>query len=419
MNRLSSRFCMLVFLGLLVARPSAGQKSGTSGSGTSGSGSSGAGSTGSTTQTPPAGTVPGVPVQQPGANQSQTPLFVNGRILMDTGQPVPEPVSVALGCGIRPLQVIHTDLKGYFQFTLGAGSQSNMDFSASNDSPASAMSGMQSSNGPSGGFGDSQNMLTGCEVRISVAGYMPLSKTITDRADIGGIDMGTLHLTRMAGATGSSISVTSLQVPNGARKEFEKGDKDVRSNHIDSATQHLVKATALYDKYAAAWNELGNLYATTKESEKSQQAFESAIAADPHYIPPYLGLAQLELRDQKFELAVETAGKALALDASVGDANFIQAIGNFKLNRLDAAEISAQKAEKGPHQNMSDLHALHASILLQKQDYPNAAAQMRAYLNEFPQGRFADQMKKELGKIEQSTTTAASQPGSAQVQIAP
>jgi Tfp pilus assembly protein PilF len=368
-----------------------------------------------------------VPGQQPGAIQGQpqgqpqfeTPVFVNGRILMDTGQPAPEPVSVALGCGIRPLQVIHTDLKGYFQFTLGAGAQSNMDFSASNDSPASAMSGMQSSNGPSGGFGDSQNMLTGCEVRISVAGYMPLSKTITDRADIGGIDMGTLHLTRMAGATGSSISVTSLQVPNGARKEFEKGDKDVRSNHIDSATQHLVKATALYDKYAAAWNELGNLYATTKESEKSQQAFESAIAADPHYIPPYLGLAQLELRDQKFELAVETAGKALALDASVGDANFIQAIGNFKLNRLDAAEISAQKAEKGPHQNMSDLHALHASILLQKQDYPNAAAQMRAYLNEFPQGRFADQMKKELGKIEQSTTTAASQPGSAQVQIAP
>jgi Tetratricopeptide repeat len=337
---------------------------------------------------------------------------------MDTGQPVPEPVSVALGCGIRPLQVIHTDLKGYFQFTLGAGAQSNMDFSASNNSPASTtMNGMPSSNGQSSGA--SQNILTGCEVRVSVPGYMPLSRIITDRADIGGIDMGTLHLTRMAGATGSSISVTSLQVPNGARKEFEKGDKDVRSNHLDSATQHLVKATTEYDKYAAAWNELGNLYATAKEGEKSQQAFEKAIAADPSYIPPYLGLAQLELQDQKFELAVETAGTALTLDASVGDANFIQAIGNFKLNRLDAAEKSAEKAEKGPHQNISDLHALHASILLQKQDYANAAAQMRAYLKEFPQGRFADQMKNELQKIEQSAANAASKPDSAQLQIAP
>ena len=361
------------------------------------------------------GTIQGPPQGQP---QFETPLFVNGRILMDSGQPVPEPVSVALGCGIKALQVIHTDLKGNFRFTLGSGAQSNMDFSASNDSPASTtMNGMPSPNGqPSG---DPQNMLIGCDVRVSVPGYMPLSRTITDRADIGGIDMGTLHLTRMAGATGSSISVTSLQVPNGARKEFEKGDKDLRSNHFDSATQHLVKATAEYDKYATAWNELGNLYANAKESEKSQQAFEKAIAADPYYIPPYLGLAQLELQDQKFEMAVETAGKALALDASVGEANFIQAIGNLKLNRLDAAEISAQKAEKGPHQNMSDLHALHASILLQKQDYANAATQMRAYLKEFPQGRFADQMKKQLQEIGQPEANAAGKSDSAQLQIAP
>jgi len=418
MNRLSSRFCLLVFLGLLVAWPSAGQKGG---SGSSGSGSSG--SSGSTTA--PAGTAPGVPGQQPGnpgQPQFETPVFVNGQILMDSGQPVPEPVSVALACGIKALQVIHTDLKGYFQFTLGAGAQSNMDLSASNDSSASAtMNGMPSVNGPSGGQSgaDPQNMLIGCDVRVSIPGYLPLNKTITERADIGGIDMGTLHLTRVAGATGSSISVTSLQVPNGARKEFEKGDKDLRTNHLDSATQHLVKATAEYDKYAAAWNELGGLYANAKENEKSQQAFEKAIAADPYYIPPYMGLAQLELQDQKFEMAVETAGKVLALDASVGDANFIQAIGNLKLNRLDAAEISAQKAEKGPHQNMSDLHALHASILLQKQDYANAAAQMRAYLKEFPQGRFADQMRKQLQEIGQPVANAAGKADSAQLQIAP
>jgi tetratricopeptide (TPR) repeat protein len=180
----------------------------------------------------------------------------------------------------------------------------------------------------------------------------------------------------------------------------------------------MEKATAQYDKYAAAWNELGNLYAAAKQNEKSQQAFEKAIAADPHYIPPYLGLAQLELQDQKFELAVETAGKALELDHSLGDADFIQAVGNFRLNRMDAAEKSAQMAEKGPHQNMSDLHALHASILLQKQDYSNAAAQMRAYLKEFPQGRFANQMKKELQEIEQSAANA-SKPEQAQLPIAP
>src|SRR5579883_3185765 len=40
----------------------------------------------------------------------QGPIYVSGRILMESGAPVPEAVSVELSCGMRPLQVIHTDL---------------------------------------------------------------------------------------------------------------------------------------------------------------------------------------------------------------------------------------------------------------------------------------------------------------------
>lgn len=339
---------------------------------------------------------------------------------MDTGQPVPEPVSVALQCGVRPLQMIKSDLKGYFEFTLGEGPQGKADFNASDDTPFSqGTGGVQSSGGGSSHSGGLQDVLTGCEVQVSVSGYQPMSKTITGRTDITGIDVGTMQLARIAGSTGSSISVTSLLVPNEARKEFEKGDKDARTNHLDSATQHLEKAVAQYDKYAAAWNELGSLYVTSRATDKASQAFQKAIDADPHYIPPYIGLAQLEMQNQEFGPAVETAGRALELDSSIDIADYIQAVGNLKLNRLDAADKSAQMAEKVPHKNIPDLHALHASILIQKQDYPGAAAQMRAYLKEFPQGRFADQMKNELQQIEKLQGSADSKPDSAQLQIAP
>lgn len=335
---------------------------------------------------------------------------------MDAGQPVPEPVSVALTCGIRPLQVIHSDLKGYFQFTLGTGSQSNVDFSASSNAPLPQGPGsLQSLNGVASQPGGFQNGLTGCEVQVSVPGFQPMSKTISDRSDISGVDVGTLQLTRIAGVAGSSISVTSLLVPNNARKEFEKGDEDARNNHPDSAMRHLEKAVTEYDKYAAAWNELGSLYAASRAIEKARQAFQMAITADPHYISPYLGLAQLEVQNQEFEPAVEMAGKALELDSSIGVANFIQALGNFKLNRLDAADKSAQMAEKVPHANLVDLHALHATILLRKQDYPGAVAQMRAYLKEFPRGRFADEMKTDLQRIENSQGSADTTSASAQI----
>lgn len=418
MNR-SSVYCMTILLALFVAWPSCAQQPETPAAGPSGPGSPVSNLSGTPGQPPPSRPVGPISDKrgQPGLNQPQiqTPIYVRGRIVMDSGRPVPEPVSVSLGCGLRSLQVIHTDMKGYFQFALGGGAQSNMDFSASSDAPSPMSPGDNSMQFPRGRFGGSERMLTGCEVQVSVPGYMPLTKTITDHADITGIEVGTLQLTRVAGVTGSSISVTSLLVPNGARKEFEKGDKEARSNHLDLATQHLEKAVAQYDKYASAWTELGNLYATKREVEKSRQSFTKAIEADPHYIPSYLGLADLEFHNQEFQLAVDTAGKALELNPSIGVAHFIQAIGNFKLNRLDAAEKSAQLTEKGPHQNMPDLHALHAELLLRKKDYSNAAAQMRAYLKEFPKGRFADQMKKELQQLQSSLTAD----NSAQAQTAP
>lgn len=407
MNRLSARYCIVGLFILSITWPLQGKQSRTPGS---------------SNPTQPGGSVSGTPGRQPGATQPrwQAPVYVNGRILMNTGQPVPEPVSVRLDCGVRSIQVVQTDLKGYFQFALGAGPQNNMDFSASNDAPMSpAGNRMPSRNDEFSRSAGSGIRLTGCEVRVTVPGYQPLSKPIVDRTEISGVDIGTLYLTRIAGVAGSSISVTSLLVPNRAREEFEKGEKDVRSNHLKSAIQHLEKAVAEYKKYAAAWNALGNIYAANREAKKAGPAFEKAIAADPEYVPPYVSLAYLELQNKEFERAVETSGKALKLDPSVGVASFIQAVGNFNLNRLDAAEKDAQDAERGPHQSMPDLHALHATILMKKQDYSNAAVQIRAYLKEFPQGRFANQMKQYLKQIEASQPNADGESKSVESQTAP
>ncbi len=336
---------------------------------------------------------------------------------MEGGQPVPEPVSVGLRCGIRTLQVVHTDPKGYFQITLGGGPQSNIDTSASNDTDMGGL-GFPGMDNPFGGTGNNNNMM-GCELQVNVGGYQPLTKTITSPADIGGIDAGTLLLRRREGVQGSSISVTSMQVPENARKEFEKGQKDEHSNHLESAQQHMEKAVALYDKYAAAWNELGKIAAGNKDLDKARQAFEKAIAVDAQYIPPYVSLAALELQTEQYDSAAETAGKILALDPTIGLASFIQAAADFKLNRLDEAEKSAKDAENEPHQNIPQVHVLLAQIFAQKQDYANAVIQLRAYLKEAPHGQFADEAKKNLEEIEKEAdagntpNSSAEQPQSA------
>jgi len=199
-----------------------------------------------------------------------------------------------------------------------------------------------------------------------------------------------------------AVSVTSLRAPNNARKEFEKGEEEMHNSHLELATKHLEKAVAEYDKYAVAWSELGRIYSVRHQIENARQAFTEAITADPQYIPPYLGLASLELQVGQYESALQSAGKALELRPGLVFANFIQGVANFKLNRLEAAEKSARDAENGLHQNIPQVHLLLADIFLQKQDYSNATEQMRAYLKEAPQGEFAGETKQRLEQIEKS-----------------
>jgi len=115
-----------------------------------------------------------------------------------------------------------------------------------------------------------------------------------------------------------------------------------------------------------------------------------------------VSLAALQLKNQEYEDAVDTAGKAVELDPAIGVAHYIQAVGNFNLNRLDAAEKSAREVEKNPHQNFPQLHVLLADILLQNQEYATAAGEMRTYLKEFPEGQFAGEVQKSWTRLKNS-----------------
>jgi len=308
------------------------------------------------------------------------------------------------------LQMIRTDSNGYFRFNLEPGLQSNMDLSAADDPSTPGTNGMNS-HSSFGGVGNISRGLAGCELRVSVPGYRPLVDTIRDPYpdSLGTIDVGTLQLKRVAGMSGSVVGVASLLVPAGALKEFNRGTDDERSNRLKSATQHLEKAVAKYDKFAAAWNELGKISLMNHDAVEARRAFEKAIAADPQFIPPYLSLASLAIQNKEYERGVVSAGKALELDPRLGIASYLEAVANFNLNRLDAAEKSARAAEKEPNQGIPQLHALLANILLRKQDYANAAVEMRTYLREFPQGQFAGEMQKKLEEIEKAAAASKSE----------
>jgi len=362
--------------------------------GTGGTGGSGGG--GSNQPRPP---------RTPSRNdQFSSPVFVTGRIMTDLNRPPDDPITLELSCGMRTVQVIHTDLGGYFTFTVGGTTssfQSNMDFSASNEGPQPLQ---QSLGRP---MGQTANPLSGCELRISHPGYMPVTATLPPNTDMNRVDMGNIRLSRIGGGKGGVVSVTSLMVPKEAAREYDRAIKDLQEGKVEAAQPRLEKAVELYPRYAEAWNELGRVRLAQKvgaDRIKAREAFNMAVSADAEFAPPYLNLAAMSVQDKQWKEAAEAAGKALTINNANEMAAYLFAIATYNLNDLENAEKSAMHASQLGQGNLAPVHSLLAEIYMTREDWSQAAEHARAYLQLAPSGPFAARMRENLSQMEVVST---------------
>lgn len=350
---------------------------------------------------------------------AQVPPFVYGSIRTENGMPVPYSASVELRCGVQLVLAVHPNVKGQFDFNLQGGPQSDADMSAAVDRSAPQTINPSESQGGNMMPEPSGRELDDCELRISAPGYQPVSKVVMlNTPTVGGLNVGTVVLTPLSGAA-AEVSASMLLVPAKARKEFEKGENDLRHNKLPSAQGHLQKAVAEYDKFAPAWDELGRVYFTNHQNDQAGQAYAKAIGADPQFVPGYVDLAQLQYEEGQFGNAAESAGKALALSPGLVPASYIEAAADLKLNRLDDAEKSARLAERGPHREIPQVSLLLADILMAKREYAGAVTEMQSYLKDYPQGQFAAEVRSRLPEVQKLAADSNAQQTSPQAQQSP
>src|SRR6478672_5106215 len=68
--------------------------------------------------------------QQP--DMTQRPIFLSGKVMLDSGTPPPEPVVIERVCGGNPRPEAWTDSKGHFSFQLGQNTAMMADASVGN-----------------------------------------------------------------------------------------------------------------------------------------------------------------------------------------------------------------------------------------------------------------------------------------------
>ncbi|MGB9362437.1 MAG: tetratricopeptide repeat protein [Candidatus Sulfotelmatobacter sp.] len=200
----------------------------------------------------------------------------------------------------------------------------------------------------------------------------------------------------------TTASVTSLQVPQKAQKEYEHACRALKNKKLPEAEQHLRKATQIYPNYVAGWVMLGQTLETRQQTAEARNACSQASNADTNYLPAYLCLAEIAGREQEWKEVLKLTSRALELDA-VSDpyAYFFSAIAYFNLNQLSEAEQRALKAEAiDRDHNEPLLQLLLAQIYEAKSDAADAASHLREYLKLAPESHDSDNLKKVLAEAQ-------------------
>lgn len=344
------------------------------------------------------------------------PIFLSGKVMFDDGsQPSPN-IKIERVCGGSTRLEAHTDSKGRFSFEVG---QNPMAFDDASDSPGGSFGSSSGQFGSSSGLGTSTGRtvanqvdpLWNCELRAAFPGFRSDVVDLSTRRSLDDPDVGTIVLHRLGNVQGTTISLTTELAPKHAQKAYEKGLQAEQKGKVEEAEKDFGQATDLYPKYAVAWFALGQLQQRAGQTELARKSYLAASAADSKYLSPYDGLAFLCVREGKWYEAADYSKHVIELNPVEFPSSFwYNAIANFELHQPAEAEKSvAQLLKLDTQHHFPEAENMMAQLLVDKGNYPEAAAHLRAYLALVPNAKNADALKAMLLKIEQASAQAKPQ----------
>ncbi len=275
-------------------------------------------------------------------------------------------------------------------------------------------------------MGISRRELRNCELRASTSGFRDGTINLLDLDTFGSVDVGVVFVQRATKIKGLTLSATPYQAPKEARRAYDKGLDAERNGKLADSRRYFEQAVELYPRYVNAWFQLGTILQKEKQQDAARTAYTHATTIDTKFLPPYLSLASMAFEAQNWTEVLNFTGHILELDPlnyadvtgyildldplNYGEAYFYNAVANYNLNKIEAAEKSALKAERvGLRAHFPQLHLLLAEIFARKNNFTSAISEMQTYLELAPHAKNADQAREQLAKWEKVDASKVNQ----------
>ena len=203
--------------------------------------------------------------------------------------------------------------------------------------------------------------------------------------------------------SGPPVSAGELNVPEGARKEYEAGMAALNLKKWLEAKTRFEKALAIYPQYARASNGLGVVFMNTGEPARGRQEFEAALRVDDHLPAAALNLGLIAYREKRYADAENLLNKSLAGDPQNGDALLHLANTQLLLGKPEQAVNTAHRLHNLEHGQYTLVHLIAARALVGLQRPAEAAAEYQLYLQESPTGPAAASARAALQALQAQT----------------
>jgi len=207
-------------------------------------------------------------------------------------------------------------------------------------------------------------------------------------------------------------AVTDLAAPKRARREFERGSRELEGGKLEAARKYLEKAVAEDPCYARAQTALGVTLTRQQQWAEAEAAFRKSIKCDGGFLEGYVQLALLLRGQEKYEECSATVAQALRLFPNewrlhyqLGKAK--QSLGDYATAEQEYLKARALNATPPP-----GIHLQLAVLYRSWKKYDSAQAEMEAYLRADPNGEFAELTRKMLRDL-QASGLVSSVPGHA------
>jgi hypothetical protein len=250
------------------------------------------------------------------------------------------------------------------------------------------------------------SQFVGCAVEAALPGFISSTLAIAKNNVLDSPDVGTIALRREGGALDAALSSTSASAPRDATQWFEKARREWLANKANLARRDLQKAVEVYPQFAEAWYQLGKIQEAL-DSPEAWSSFSKAASADSKFALPYEHLAFMAAQVSMWQELVDATNRELELNPrGTLDIWYYNALGNYHLRKMDAAEASAVKSlSMDPLHVQSNTEQLLGITLAQKQDFAGALQHLRNCLTYLQPGPNLDVVKQQIAEIETAVRT--------------